>query len=220
MIYIYYSYISKKNHSNLIETYLPRLKGPFQERILSFFRWEDMQLSLLGRLLLNKAIEIHFPKEVNLNKDIHFTAFGKPYFHDDKIKFNISHSGRMVICAVTDKIDIGIDIEEIKELAVGDFKSQMTPLEWSKIIQSKNIYNDFYVYWTQKEAVLKAIGDGLSIPLNSFEISNNLTLINGTGYKVIELNIDTSYKCHLAYRNEQIDQEIFIKSHKFHTEQS
>ena len=60
------------------------------------------------------GILINFIKEkYNIAGDVKVDKFGKPYFEDTDIHFNISHSGCYVIAAVSDE-DIGIDIQKIK----------------------------------------------------------------------------------------------------------
>jgi len=93
----------------------------------------------------------------------------------------------------------------------------MTENEWSKITSSNNISIAFYDYWTQKEAVLKAHGSGITIPLNSFENKNYATCINKRDFILKELKIDENYICYLAFNN-NIDPNILspfhIKSHE------
>lgn len=61
---------------------------------------------------------INFIKEkYNIAGDVKVDKFGKPYFEDTDIHFNISHSGCYVIAAVSDE-DIGIDIQKIKATSI------------------------------------------------------------------------------------------------------
>ena len=73
--------------------------------------------------------------------------------------------------------DIGIDIEKIEPIKISDFKSQMTNNEWESVNNSKDTERSFFCYWSQKEAVIKTHGKGLTIPLKSFEVQNNKTTI-------------------------------------------
>ena len=196
MIFILYTHINKKNHKNLLENYLPKFSIAFQEKILRYRRWEDAQLSLLGRVLLKKGMQkIDKPFNETYLKTTHYK---KPYLENTNTKFNISHSGEVVVCAVTDIGNIGIDIEKIRTVKITDFKSQMTVNERNKIVNSSNKTTSFYKYWTQKEAVIKAHGKGLSIPLNSFEINANKAEIHSQTFFLKKITLLDNYSCYLA----------------------
>ncbi len=91
------------------------------------------------------------------------------------ITFNLSHSGEYVLYAVANNRKVGVDIEYIRDFADSDniaerffSKSEMDeyynlPFEARK--------RAFYSFWTRKEAFIKAVGEGLYIPLNSFSVS-------------------------------------------------
>lgn len=197
LIYIYYTYISEENHENLIRNELIKFSTDFQEKIKKYRRWEDAQLSLMGRSMLFRGIQENYNLDYS-NKEISYTKFNKPYFHNDSIHFNISHSGNIVICAITKKGEIGIDIEKISTIEINDFESQFSQNEWDKIMNSINTSETFFEYWAQKEAVIKSHGHGLTIPLKSFEISENETIIDGEKFYLKEIKIDEQYKCYLS----------------------
>lgn len=210
MINILHTSINEANHKSLIANYLPKFSAEFQGKIVRYRRWQDAQLSLLGRVLLIKGME---QRKCRFDEsDMKYNAFNKPYFDSNDISFNISHSGRIVVCVLTYMGDIGIDIEKIDPIEVSDFKSQMTNNEWKLISESKNISHSFLNYWTQKEAVIKAHGNGLSIPLKSFEIQNNKTTVDSKNFFLKEVTIMNDYSCHVAL-NKSID-TIEIKTNK------
>ncbi len=199
MIRIVYSYTSKEKHQFLMEEVLPGFSVAFQNKIRAYRNWNDAQLSLLGRVLLDQ--EVRRNSDATTSLELHYTSFKKPYLKNEKIQFNISHSGDIVVCAISENTEIGIDIEIIKDINIADFRSQMTTFEWNRIFTSDNVKNSFFTYWTQKEAVLKADGRGLSIPLQSFEVINCKAQINNTHFSVKEIKLDNQYKCHLAFKN-------------------
>lgn len=200
MIQILYSYISHQNHTNLLDHFFPTMSNEFKIKTLKYRKWQDSQLHLLGRLLLKKGMaDINVPF---FEENLIYSPFNKPYFKDEKIKFNISHSGEIVVCVINKTFDTGIDIETIKKIKINEFKSQMTAFEWQRINSSNNIRDSFFDYWTQKEAVIKAQGMGLSIPLISFEVINFQTKINDDHYILKEVKLDPAYKCHIAFKCE------------------
>jgi 4'-phosphopantetheinyl transferase len=194
----------------LLKNDLPKFEADYQEKIKRYRRWQDAQSSLLGRILLFKGVEEIYKNNPH-DKVMKHTKYNKPYFDNDLIRFNISHSGEMVVCALSDKYEIGIDIEIVRDVEIVDFKSHMTENEWNNIIMSGNEKDSFFDYWTQKEAVIKAHGHGLTIPLNSFEISDNTTKINEENYYLKEMKLDEKYKCYLSLKTNIT--EISIKNH-------
>jgi len=209
MVYIYYAYIDEKNHRNLIQNSLTKFSKKYQQKILKYRRWQDAQLSLLGRLLL-----INGMKDLNSQLEVfelEYTEYNKPFFSNLDLKFNISHSGNIVLCAISESYDLGVDIELIKDIEIEDFKSQMTAYEWNGIEQDNYPEIAFYEYWTQKEAIIKAHGKGLSIPLKSFEVKDNKTQIDNDVFYVSKINIEEGYTCNIASQNEIHKKDISIK---------
>lgn len=196
LTYLFYTYIEQAQHEELLRTYLPHFSKAFQKKIQRFRRWEDAQLSLLGRVLLFKGIE-KFGKSYT-EAALKFTAHNKPYFDQSSLKFNISHSGELVICLLSDVGEMGIDVEWIVDTEINDFKSQMTDSEWLRVTTAAQPLQEFYTYWTEKEAVIKAQGEGLSIPLKTFEISGQQTSIGGEPFFLRQLFLDEQYKCFLS----------------------
>lgn len=209
MIYIYYAYLSEKNHENLLKTNLNKFPKEYQHKIENFRRWQDGQSSILGRLLLYKGIKDLSGDKIHYD-DLKYTKYKKPYFENSSIKFNISHSGEIVVCALCHNYEIGIDIELITNVELNDFKSQMTTKEWDNTLLSNNRDDSFFDYWTQKEAVIKANGNGLTIPLRSFEILDNSTQIKKEKFFLQKIMIDENYKCYIA-QNVRISQFSIIK---------
>lgn len=101
--------------------------------------------------------------------------FGKPYLKtgqtDLALRFNLSHSRGITALAVVLDHDIGVDVEDTQrntDLAIADrfFSAD----EAKRIRQSRGSRQSeiFYTFWTLKEAYIKALGKGLSVPLDSF----------------------------------------------------
>ncbi|WP_025742938.1 4'-phosphopantetheinyl transferase family protein [Aquimarina pacifica] len=199
MVNILYSQVSEKNHELLINEFLRNYSDGFQDKVMKYRDWKDAQLSLLGRILLEHGVKEQ--NKVSYKHEIKYTTFNKPYFEDETIKFNISHSGNIVVCAITKNSEIGIDIEVIKDIDINDFRCQMTNFEWRRLVDSANLRESFFDYWTQKEAVIKTDGRGLSIPLKSFEVINGQTNINKSCFSLKEIKLDHNYKCHLAIKD-------------------
>ncbi len=92
-----------------------------------------------------------------------------------ELRFNLSHSGTLAACAVAIGCDIGVDVEQIRHMPdLFDIAARFfSPGECTDL---QNVPPDqqelaFFNCWTRKEAYIKAIGGGLSIPLDSFCVS-------------------------------------------------
>lgn len=188
-----------------------------QEKISKFLRYEDSLRALLADLLIRKIIQDDLGI---MNKDIIFGTndYGKPYLKNDiDFHFNISHAENWVVCA-TSKHIVGIDVEYVKPI---DF-------EIAKNYFSKDEYRDllacefdrrllfFYDLWTLKESYIKAVGKGLSIPLDSFcftvsqsgEIQGDRSL---EGWKFKQYNIEKDYKMSVCSTDNDFSNYIIIK---------
>lgn len=91
--------------------------------------------------------------------------------------FNLSHSGKMVLCSIEDSgetnIKVGCDIEEIKKLHTKLIKRYFFASE-EKFILSRKTEEEkkiaFYRYWVLKESFMKATRYGMKLGLDTFEI--------------------------------------------------
>jgi 4'-phosphopantetheinyl transferase len=124
---------------------------------------------LLGRYLGVDAATIAFV----------YNDFGKPglgsLFEDHGLRFNLSHSNGLALFAFTLGMDVGVDVEyeqpeiEHEQLAGRYFSSYERDAIHALSPESRR--QAFYVCWTRKEAYIKAHGEGLSLPLDQFDVS-------------------------------------------------
>lgn len=108
-----------------------------------------------------------------------YSEFGKPVINQAQnsgaINFNVSHSEDICVVAVSHVQPLGIDVERIRsdfggeEVARANFASAEVRelLSLPPDIRPQGFFN----CWTRKEAYVKALGAGLQIPLDSFEVS-------------------------------------------------
>lgn len=133
---------------------------------------------------------------LNLNpKDIYFSFTGnkKPYI--EGVHFNISHSGRFTIIAISPK-PVGIDIEYINEKF--DFSTLLNIC--FKESELNNIHNivDFYTLWTRKEAILKASGEGLIDNLHEIDCLKNIVKRNHINFSISSNHLEHDHIISLA----------------------
>lgn len=204
---ILYTFIREDKHQYLLDRYLKTFPEDFQQDILKYRKWQDTQLSLLGRVLLHSGLRSHYNiDEVQIMRH----SNNKPYLKDHHHHFNISHSKELVVCVIAE-FPIGIDVEFIDhKINFLDFQFQMTGREFDQIERSEDQIGDFFSYWTQKEAVIKAHGDGMMIPLDSFEIVNGECEIECKKFFTRKIFIDENYQTCIASGDENIKNMVFF----------
>jgi 4'-phosphopantetheinyl transferase len=93
----------------------------------------------------------------------------------EDIPFNLSHTDGLTLVAVAGSGRVGIDAERVRlEIEVEDLSRRFfAPAEAAEIIALSPDAQPgaFFTCWTRKEAFVKALGGGLSVPLNSFQVS-------------------------------------------------
>jgi 4'-phosphopantetheinyl transferase len=91
------------------------------------------------------------------------------------IRFNLSHSHALAVIAIGRKREVGIDVELIRpEFASEEIaKRYFSDKEIDELsrLPAESRTEGFFLCWTRKEAYIKAKGDGLHIPLDSFDVS-------------------------------------------------
>jgi 4'-phosphopantetheinyl transferase len=104
-------------------------------------------------------------------------AYGKPLLagvYRAELAFNLSHSGEVSVCAIAIGNSIGADVERIRMLEdlSGLAATSFSPRErgWLDKYAGAELCEAFFACWTRKEAYVKARGEGLSIPLKSFDV--------------------------------------------------
>jgi 4'-phosphopantetheinyl transferase len=108
-----------------------------------------------------------------------YTAFQKPFlvYPDQAVApaFNVTHSEDLVLIAVTDVGPVGVDIEYMRPLTDLDRLAEQVFTERERSTLYRRSLSErtraFFTGWTRKEAYIKAVGQGLSIPLTRFEVS-------------------------------------------------
>lgn len=127
--------------------------------------------AILGRYLRTHPTDIAFGE----------TNYGKPFLEAncgrdaDSLRFNLSHSGDQALCAVTRSREIGVDIEQVREdfdvYEIADRFFSPGEVAALRALPQASLREGFFTCWTRKEAYIKARGEGLSMPLDRFEVS-------------------------------------------------
>ena len=155
---------------------------------------EKRQQSIGAELLLNHAVKSVFA-EIKPPLEICADSLGKLYFKSIPLKFSLSHSGDMAVCAISDE-NVGIDVEvgiEYKEKIAERFFSA-AEIQGLEISADKD--TEFGRIWTAKESTLKYLGCGLSRDISSVALINENTVMlspENTTLKVIYKNLSGAH---------------------------
>ena len=126
-----------------------------------------LRLLLAERLCLD-PVEIRYTTGLNGKPDLAGTARGE-------LAFNLSHSGARALIGLTPGTAIGVDVEVLRPLpdAVRIARAHFADDEVATLtaLAPEVLETAFYGLWTRKEAVVKALGTGLSLPLNRFSVT-------------------------------------------------
>lgn len=122
---------------------------------------------VLGRFLDTSAADV----------ELSFNDHGKPCLVDSDLEFSVSHSNDLVLLGFAMQRRVGIDVEAIdSRLPMQDLVARFfSPAERSvfdTLSQSARV-GFFFETWTRKEAYVKAMGEGLSIPPETFTVTGD-----------------------------------------------
>jgi 4'-phosphopantetheinyl transferase len=149
---------------------------------------------------LQRAVRFHFPRDRRrftvargVLRDIlgrylgvppselvfRYSTYGKPALvadvDDGRVCFNVSHSHEMALLAITCGREVGVDIEFLGREIRGEEIAErfFSPRERATLraLPQEVKHQAFFNCWTRKEAYIKAHGEGLSLPLDQFDVS-------------------------------------------------
>jgi 4'-phosphopantetheinyl transferase len=145
-----------------------------KERLTRFRFERDRALFLAAHALLRITLSRHADTEPGawrFSKGSH----GRPEIAEprSRLRFSLSHTHRLVACAVVLDRDVGLDVEHLSSDPPIDLAERFFSLRERNDILDASIDTRaklFLEYWTLKEAYAKACGLGLSLPLDQFSL--------------------------------------------------
>jgi 4'-phosphopantetheinyl transferase len=161
-----------------------------RERGARFAFARDRDRFLVRRAVLRQLLGSYLgdpPQDIILATQVH----GKPTLtaatRIPSLRFNLSHSDGLALFAFCLGHEVGIDVEKIRpEVAFEGIESNyFSPKEQTELrtIPAELRAESFFLCWTRKEAYIKARGEGLHIPLESFDVSlapGKLAILNSS----------------------------------------
>ena len=118
----------------------------------------------------------------DFDNNISYNEYGKPYLKNSGVFFNISHCIGLAVCGI-DNCEIGVDVENVRE----------SPDE------------TFFRVWTLKESFVKAVGIGISYPLNTAEFlfeGSAIKAIGCDGFSFVQFVINDAFICSVCLKKQ------------------
>jgi 4'-phosphopantetheinyl transferase len=140
-----------------------------------------------------------------------YNRFGKPRLAASDIRFNVSHAHGMAMIAMTRGRELGCDLEWIDPAFVDDNIPEQffSPYEVASLraLPAENQCHAFFRCWTRKEAYIKACGMGVSLALDSFDVTlapdQPPVLLRGAdGWTLYNIDAPAGYMAALVLENQ------------------
>lgn len=167
----------------------------------------DRMLSLGSEILLSFGMADFGIYEYNILT----TESGKPYAQNLNLQFNLSHSGKYVAAAFSDKA-IGIDIETPRKINPGLTKRYFSEAELKHFETCDKHELEFLKIWTRKESLLKATGIGIGTKLSDVSVLDSTAKLKNMEYTLATF-IENDYILSVAYegkREKIVPEQIMI----------
>jgi 4'-phosphopantetheinyl transferase len=175
-VHVYYTRADRISDPGLLEQYRRCLCPAEIEKADRYMKQSDRHLSLVSRALVRYVVgeaTQQAPRSLRFSTNEH----GKPFLVGlPDIHFNLSHSHGVAVCAVCRDTDVGVDVEDVgRRTDLSIARRFFSPAEADLVSKAPDAEKRalFFGIWTLKEAYIKAVGRGLSIPLNSFSFNAN-----------------------------------------------
>lgn len=165
MVQLYVASIANLPEPDACSALVSLLSKERQQKWKALLQSDKKKQCLGAGLLLNKVLSYYHvsAEDVGVGKN------GKPEV--DGICFNLSHSGELVVCAVSET-QVGCDIEQRKAvpLYLAERFFGTREKEYLSAFTGAEYDRQFFRLWTMKESYVKMTGEGMSLFLDAFEI--------------------------------------------------
>lgn len=168
-------------HEDQMQHAFENLLSPEEKLKNERYRHEkDRQLHLMARWMCRTVLSRYVPEIMPLQWQFQPNIHGKPEVigpkkMDGRLYFNITHTEGVVVMAVSQNGQVGVDVERVGRPMdyLGMSRRFFAEIEAEAVRNSSETERSelFYRIWTLKEAYVKAIGKGLAHALDSFWFS-------------------------------------------------
>jgi 4'-phosphopantetheinyl transferase len=148
-------------------------------RAASFVFSRDRARYIASRCFLRRVLSHYVERPASAIR-FSYSSLGKPELalpHDATLHFNLAHAAGLAVVAISRTGTVGVDVEELRTIA--DAERLATQFfspderEFLKAAPEAIRSRTFLSLWTCKEAYLKGIGGGLSLPLDCFSVTSD-----------------------------------------------
>lgn len=207
--------IRSAQQSEQIADWIEELPIIKQKLVKKLRQQKDQVLSLAGLQLLKLAMT-DYPDIPFSLEQIQFPKLGKPFFNSE-LDFNISHSGDIVCCVISNSSKVGIDIELLRKV---------NPATLDKFLREssseQNNHNEednkrhFFNIWTKNEAIIKAANNGSIFNMSDIKHESKGGHYQDHFWSTYPINIistedNKEYTCHIATSEKLSENEITTK---------
>ncbi len=146
-----------------------------QARAGRFYFHRDRRRYMVSRGAL-RAVLGHYLERPAHAVEFGYTDYGKPFLPGSDLQFNVTHSHELALIALCREQLVGVDVEYIHRrlpdapALAARFFSEAENVVFNSVPPAEQL-EAFYNCWTRKEAYIKAIGEGLSHPLDTFDVT-------------------------------------------------
>jgi len=145
-----------------------------RERAERFHFERDRHEYIAGRGMLRVLIGRYLAQPPETLK-FSYSKYDKPFLPDTGMEFNLAHSGGLALFAFSLDDPVGVDVEMEREVrdAWQIAARFFSPAERAILssLPEEEMMPAFFRCWSRKEAFIKAVGEGLSYPLDAFDVS-------------------------------------------------
>lgn len=175
-VHVFYTRADQISDPCLLKQYRAFLSPGEIRKADRYLKQSDRLLSLVSKALVRYLIAeviLQDPQSICFSTNEH----GKPYVVESPdIHFNLSHSHGAAVCALCRGAAVGVDVEDKgrrTDLSIANRFFSSSEAELVSKASGAEKRKLFFDIWTLKEAYIKAVGKGLTIPLNSFSFDVN-----------------------------------------------
>lgn len=193
---IYHAHLGPRLADEAFAWRAAQLPPALTRDLARYLRWQDRQARLYVWLLLRQAL-LDLGQSPRRLESLTRNPWGRPLLPGGP-EFNLSHAGDLVVCALGQGLSLGVDVEQVKPLDLADFQACFLDAEWRSITGDPDPLDRFYRFWTAKESVAKAEGQGLHLPLTDILIKDRQAWCQGRPWLLTPLDLAPQHPGHLA----------------------
>ena len=210
--------ISSAQVSELIHRWRDELPTSKQQKIGKLHQQNDQLLSLAGLQLVKRGISELLKRPFSL-RQLQFPEQKKPFIsaeQEENFDFNISHSGNVVCCIISDSFKVGIDLELHRQISEPTLKKFLnTHPDIIKGNKAKRL-TEFFNIWTKSEAIIKAANYGSIFNMKDLTLEEDGGFYQNHYWYTFPITISTDdpdkeYTCHIACSKKMAGNDISIK---------